>query len=373
MEMPFQWGQGGQKLTPSQAKAMRDVAAALAARKNTPQNLGEGLSSVGDALLYNSNMARAGEAESEGMSRVAQALAEARAGGDPTAFLNVMGNEWASPGQQMIAGELYKSSKPDWQTAQSEGDILRWNQNDPNSTPEVFYDGPNPDRKYEKDAAGNLRYIDTGEPVFTGAEAGEPLPDVTGESALRNEYNQLNTTKDFGLQTSAYKRVLDSARDPSPAGDLALIFNYMKVLDPGSTVREGEFATAQNSGSVPERIWAQYNNVKTGERLVPEIRQDFVKRAGDLFQGAAGLQEGTNARYSELATDYGYDPGRIVAEVPKIGVLDPEFNLADYLQQAPDGTVTQTKPLPVTSEADYQAIPAGAEYVDPEGNIRVKS
>lgn len=142
MEMPFQWGSGGKKLTPSQAKAMREVAAALAARKDTPQNLGEGLSSVGDALLYNSNMARAGDAETEGMSRVAQALAEARAGGDPTAFLDVMGNEWASPGQQMIAGELYKSSKPDWQTAETGGDILRWNQNDPNSQPSVFYDGP---------------------------------------------------------------------------------------------------------------------------------------------------------------------------------------------------------------------------------------
>jgi hypothetical protein len=142
MQMPFQWGPSGQKLTPSQAKAMRDVASALAARKGTPQNVGEGLASVGDALLYNSNMARAGEAESAGMSQVAQALADARASGGSDGFLDVMGNEWASPAQQLVAGELYKRSIPEWQTFESGGDILRWNQNDPESQPSVFYDGP---------------------------------------------------------------------------------------------------------------------------------------------------------------------------------------------------------------------------------------
>jgi len=33
----------------------------------------------------------------------------------------------------------------------------------------------------------------------------------------------------------------------------------MKILDPGSVVREGEFATAQNSAGIPERIRAKYN------------------------------------------------------------------------------------------------------------------
>lgn len=224
------------------------------------------------------------------------------------------------------------------------------------------------ERKYEKDAAGVQRYIDTGEPVFKDGTGGEAPPDVKGESALRTELSGLNTTKDFGLQTGAYQRVLSSAKDPSPAGDIALIFNFMKVLDPGSTVREGEFATAASAGSVPEQIWGQYNKVMSGERLVPEIRADFVKRAGELYQGAAGLQEETNSRYSGLATDYGYDPERIVSPIPKIGVLDPAFNLDEYLN--PDGT--QAKPLPVTNDAEFDALPSGARFIDPEGNERIK-
>ena len=38
---------------------------------------------------------------------------------------------------------------------------------------------------------------------------------------------------------------------PDAAGDMALIFSYMKMLDPNSTVREGEYATAQDAGSIP--------------------------------------------------------------------------------------------------------------------------
>lgn len=103
---PFTWGPGGQKLTAAQAKNLRDVATALAARKQTPQNLGQGFDAIGDALLYNANMGRAGEAEAAGQAEVAQALAMARAGGDPSAFYDVLGSEWATPAQQLVAGSM---------------------------------------------------------------------------------------------------------------------------------------------------------------------------------------------------------------------------------------------------------------------------
>ena len=53
----------------------------------------------------------------------------------------------------------------------------------------------------------------------------------------------------------AYGRI-HAAKDapPSGASDIALLYGYMKVLDPGSTVREGEFATASNAGGIPDKI-----------------------------------------------------------------------------------------------------------------------
>lgn len=214
---------------------------------------------------------------------------------------------------------------------------------------------------------GNLYNADTGD--WLSAPGGEAtLPNIKGESDLRKEYGGINTVKAFGEQAQAYQRVLDSARDPSAAGDLALIFNYMKVLDPGSTVREGEFATAQNSGSIPQQIWARYNQIMDGERLTPAIREDFVRRAGELYKGAASLQSQTNERYSGLAEDYGLEPSRIVTPPPQIGVLDPNFDITEYVGDNGE----QKKPLPVTNDDDYNALPSGAIFVGPDGKTRKK-
>ena len=53
----------------------------------------------------------------------------------------------------------------------------------------------------------------------------------------------------------------------------------MKVLDPGSTVREGEFANAQNAAGVPDRIRNLFNNWSKGQRLDEKQRQDFITQA----------------------------------------------------------------------------------------------
>jgi hypothetical protein len=87
--------------------------------------------------------------------------------------------------------------------------------------------------------------------------------------------------KDFVQVSTKFDRI-ESALDTA-AGDISLIFAFMKMLDPGSTVREGEFATAQNSGSVNENIWATYNKAITGERLVPSRRADFKAQSVAIF------------------------------------------------------------------------------------------
>ena len=148
-------------------------------------------------------------------------------------------------------------------------------------------------------------------------DAGAPVPptDLAKiEGQLRGEYT--NNSKVFTDTAASYQRIRDSASDPSAAGDLALIFNYMKVLDPGSTVREGEFATAQNSGSIPSRIWASYNKVMSGERLAPAQREDFFKRATTLYKGQEARHKSTvYDRYTKLAQQYGVRPENVVNDL----------------------------------------------------------
>lgn len=142
---------------------------------------------------------------------------------------------------------------------------------------------------------------------------------------LRNEFAK--QSKEFFQVTQSFQRVMDSASDPSAAGDLALIFNFMKTLDPGSVVRESEFATAQNAAGVPERIRAKYNNILEGERLSDKTRQDFVTRSIKIFTGQQKLQGGRVSEFSRLAKRAGLAPEdvifRLPVDVPETGQVAP--------------------------------------------------
>ena len=105
-----------------------------------------------------------------------------------------------------------------------------------------------------------------------------------------------------------------SATDPSPAGDLALIFNYMKILDPGSVVRESEFATAAATGAWGERLKAAGLMILEGVRLSPKMRADFLDRAGRLFKAQQGTQKTLINRYTKLSNRFGLNPQDVITE-----------------------------------------------------------
>lgn len=133
------------------------------------------------------------------------------------------------------------------------------------------------------------------------------------ETKIRSEFTGLS--KDYIKQRDAFGRVQASSADPSAAGDLALIFNFMKVLDPGSVVRESEFATAQNAAGIPERIRAQYNRSLRGERLSDKTREDFVNRANKLFESADKQHNKRVQQYTKLSERLGLSPENILLDL----------------------------------------------------------
>lgn len=130
---------------------------------------------------------------------------------------------------------------------------------------------------------------------------------------LRTEFTGLS--KDFIKQRDAFGRIQISAANPSAAGDIALIFNFMKVNDPGSTVREGEFATAQNAAGVPARVRAQFNKLLSGERLTPGQRTDFVKTSRGLFESAQASQDKRVSEFTRISNLAGVDPQQVIIDL----------------------------------------------------------
>jgi hypothetical protein len=119
----------------------------------------------------------------------------------------------------------------------------------------------------------------------------------------------------YRLLEENFGKVKASAENVSPAGDVSLIFAYMKMIDPGSVVRESEFATAQNTGSIPQRLWARYNAALEGERLTKEQRADFKNSAEKLFESQKPLQRDLQERYKKLATMFGLPVEQVVYDL----------------------------------------------------------
>lgn len=135
---------------------------------------------------------------------------------------------------------------------------------------------------------------------------------------LRKEF--VKASKEFEVTRDAMGRVEAAADDPSPAGDLALIFNYMKVLDPSSVVRESEFQTASATGSLEQRAEAFLERMTGGKRLSASQRFDFVARAQKLFESQMGIQEKRVSTYRRIAGEIDVDP-----ELVTIDLSLPQF------------------------------------------------
>jgi len=150
------------------------------------------------------------------------------------------------------------------------------------------------------------------------------LSTAQGNTALKFQDDYARDSKPYVTMRDAYQRLKSASATPDAAGDLSMIFAYMKLLDPNSVVREQEFANAQNAAGVPDRIRNAYNNAMKGTRLTPEQRQQFVAQAEGIFNSAKQNQKKVRQTYSNRAKQW---------EIPDTMVLDAD----DEPQAAPGG------------------------------------
>ena len=131
-------------------------------------------------------------------------------------------------------------------------------------------------------------------------------------NTLRDEF--MKNSKGFVDVRDAYKRVLATRQDTTGASDMALIFGFMKMLDPGSVVREGEFATAENAGGIPAKVRNMYNKAMSGEFLTPEMRQDFVNQAQKQYEAALQGHTALEGEYTRLSDKFGVPASNVIVD-----------------------------------------------------------
>lgn len=132
------------------------------------------------------------------------------------------------------------------------------------------------------------------------AKSGGPkLSDVAG---VRKEY--VDAPQDFVKMRDAFGKIDAAGKDVSPAGDLGLIYNYLRLLDPGSTVRESEFAQVAASGGLGERFQGYGNMLLTGQRLTDAQRNDVLAQSANAMQSQLGHQLRAEQEFGSLAERY---------------------------------------------------------------------
>ena len=127
--------------------------------------------------------------------------------------------------------------------------------------------------------------------------------------SVANQYEK--ESKKFINRNASRTQILaltDTEEERTPQQDFDLVYAYYKFLDPGSTVRETEFANLERLGSVGRRIKKIIPKWSKGRLLtddqVKEIRGSMEKQ----FTGFAEEQDTRFKRFSTLLSESKLDP-----------------------------------------------------------------
>lgn len=135
--------------------------------------------------------------------------------------------------------------------------------------------------------------------------------DFKNERDLRNDFAGLPTTKAFKETQSAYDQIKVAIKKESPAGDLAAATKIMKILDPGSVVRESELGMAMAATGAMDRVSNYADMVIKGTKLTPSQRKDFGELSSQLYGAAADRYNKSADEYQGVAKDYNLNSDRV--------------------------------------------------------------
>jgi hypothetical protein len=112
-----------------------------------------------------------------------------------------------------------------------------------------------------------------------------------------------------------HQSIAKAAAAENGVGDLAMLRNFARLLDPNTGVREEEYRSMQGAvGSLQRAGVAVTRGWWTGEQLTPAGRQAFKKMADELFAGYEQNKAEAERLYGAQAKAIGVDPSLLFGE-----------------------------------------------------------
>lgn len=125
---------------------------------------------------------------------------------------------------------------------------------------------------------------------------------------IRQQYNK--EIKDAGYREleDSYRKIKSAIDSNTPIGDVASAVSIMKLLDPGSVVRESELEVAMKSSGLWDRMTNFSDRTLKGRKLTDQQRVEFEALAKEFYNTAKQTKADIDARYLDIAKQYNIDP-----------------------------------------------------------------
>jgi hypothetical protein len=108
----------------------------------------------------------------------------------------------------------------------------------------------------------------------------------------------------------------------------------MKILDPGSVVRESELALAMGAGGLMDKVQNYANMVFTGKKLTPSQREDFYSSAKAINDSFQKERDGVAERFKQNATQYNLTPENVVGAPRQAAKPAKQPQVEDWVSRA---------------------------------------
>ena len=145
---------------------------------------------------------------------------------------------------------------------------------------------------------------------------------------LKKAFGNEPIYKDLSGMQSAYGQVVAGIDQKTPIGDIAGATKIMKLLDPGSVVRETELGMAMQATGKMDLLQNYFDNWKAGTKLTDKQRVEFKQLANELYNAAAQGYNDKRKEYKTLGEAYKLDADTALGPEAKLmsimnGSYDP--------------------------------------------------
>jgi len=145
------------------------------------------------------------------------------------------------------------------------------------------------------------------------------------EDSYRGEYTK--SAAPYKAMQEAMSSIFAAAALANPAGDVALVTQFRKLLDPTSVVRESEFAQTAEAGGLITKLQAELSKVSGTGLIAQETRDQIVTLGRELMRKADAYERRRREDIDYRADKYGLDKKAIYG----VGVAgEMPTDLPDY-------------------------------------------